>query len=139
MKNRIPPVAEETTTHSNNATPLSKIDGLTDAFTGVDYTNINFEELCKDQSGIKIITILYSQNESELKQARKTICDLTASIKFFKAFPISNISFAIMNLVGTFLVGLGAPSNLWLILPGAILVLTGNIMPFIIINKGEKF
>ena len=132
------PVAGETTTSPSNTTPLSHIERLTDAFTGADFTTINFDELSKDPSGIKIIAILYSQSESELKKANDRILELSASIKFFKAFPTANIAFVIMNLVGTILVGLGAPSNLWLIILGAILVIAGNALPYCFIKKGDN-
>ena len=138
MEIKTAPVVVETTTNSNNTTPLSNIVRLTDVFTGADFTTINFEELCKDPSGIKMITILYSQNESELKQAKETILHLSASVKFFKAFPTANIAFVIMNIVGTILVGLGAPSNMWLILLGVLLVLAGNVLPFFFIKNGDK-
>lgn len=138
MEIKTAPVVGETTTAPSNTTPLSRIERLTDAFTGADFTTINFEELCKDPAGIKMITILYSQSESELKQAEDKILKLSASIKFFKAFPTANIAFVIMNCIGTLLVGLGAPSNLWLIILGAILVLAGNALPFFFIKKGDN-
>ena len=94
--------------------------------------------LIADIYGINMKTILYSQSESELKKANDRILELSASIKFFKAFPTANIAFVIMNLVGTILVGLGAPSNLWLIILGAILVIAGNALPYCFIKKGDN-
>lgn len=138
MENKITPVVEATTTKTSKTTPLSKMEGLADAFTGAEFATINFEELSKDPLGVKILAILYSQNESKLKQAEERILVLSASIKFYKGFPTANIAFIIMNVVGTLIVGIGAPSNLWLIIPGAILVLAGSILPIFFIKKGDK-
>ena len=128
----------ENTTNTGVGSPLSQINCLSDAFTENKFAQISFEEFSKDPIVGKIITILYSQSENKLKAAEAKILSLTASLKFFKAFPTANIAFVVMNVIGTLLVGLGAPSNLWIIILGALLVLAGNILPLIFIKKGER-
>jgi hypothetical protein len=131
-------VATTKKAQNSSTAPVSQLPSLSEAFSP-EFATIGFEEIKNDPIASKMMAILYSQGDKELKIARKTITDLTAQVKYYKAISISNIAYAIINVLGTLIVGIGiSQMNWWLVVIGSILVLVGNIAPLLISKHGDK-
>lgn len=125
---------------TGNTASLSQLSDITEAFTGDDFTKITSEDFKKNPLAGRMMTMLYAENAKKLKEAENTILELTASVKYYQALPTANIGYALMNLIGTIIVGLGVSLDInWvLIILGGLLVLGGNGLPLLYIKKGGK-
>lgn len=131
-------IASQNTT--GNTASLSQLTDITEAFSVDDFAHVTSDEFKNNPLVGKMMTMLYAATANKLKEADNTILELTGSVKYYQSFPISNIGFSIMNIIGTIIVGIGASlsNQLFLIILGGLLVLAGNILPIIFIKNGEK-
>lgn len=122
---------------TGNTTALSQLNNITEAFTGEDFTKITSEDFKKNPLAGRMMTMLYAENVKKLKEADDTILELTKQVSYYQSFPTVNIGCAVMNIIGTIVVGLGVSlsENVWLIVLGGLLVLTGNILPLLLRKK----
>lgn len=121
---------DQNTTCSTAA--LSQFASSTEAFT-----TITRDDFKKNPLAGQMMARLYAEKTNELNEANEKILELTKQVSFYRSFPIANIGFALMNVIGTIVVGLGVSLdiNLWLIILGSILVLSGNLLPLLYTKK----
>ena len=122
---------------TGNSTSLSQLSNITEAFIGEDFTKITSEDFNKNPLAGRMMTMLYAENAKKLVEANEKILELTKLVSYYQSFPITNVGYAVMNIVGTVIVGIGVSlsDNKWLIVLGGILVLAGNILPIIFRKK----
>ena len=125
--------------NSISSESLAQIGSLSEAFSKSDFSNITVEELVNDPAAAKIITILYAQSEKEKRLIEGEIASLKAKVKYYQSLHIVNIAFAIVNVLGTIVLGIGISLSMnWaIIVIGIIMVLGGEIVPRVLHKKGE--
>ena len=100
---------DQNTTCSTAA--LSQFASSTEAFT-----TITRDDFKKNPLAGQMMARLYADKTNELNEANEKILELTKQVSFYRSFPIANIGFALMNVIGTIVVGLGV--SLDMISPG---------------------
>ena len=138
MNNETTPTTLSQNTTGNTST-LSQLSTITEAFKGDDFLSITSEEYKKNPLAGKMMAMLYAESEKKLTAANEKVLDLSKQVSYYQSFPIVNITYSIMNIVGTIVVGLGVSlsANLWLIFLGGLLVLAGNILPLFYSKKSS--
>lgn len=136
MNNKTTPTTLSQNTTGNTAA-LSQLNNITEAFTGEDFTKITSEDYKKNPLAGRMMAMLYAENVKKLKESDDKILELTKQVSYYQSFPTANIGYAIMNIIGTIVVGLGVSLsvNIWLIASGSLLVLAGNVLPMLLIKK----
>lgn len=130
------PVQQNTT---GTTTTLSQLNTITEAFTGDDFTKITSEDFKKNPLAGRMMAMLYAEKAKKLKEAEDKVIDLTKLVGYYQSFPAVKIGYAVMNIIGTIVVGLGVSlsANIWLIVSGGLLVLSGNILPLMYTKKNK--
>ena len=125
------PIDQNTTC---STTALSQFTSSTEAFT-----KITSDDFKKNPLAGQMMARLYAEKTNELNEANKKILELTKQVSFYRSFPIANIGFALMNIIGTiiFSLGISLDKNIWLIVMGSILVLSSDSLP-LLYTKGER-
>ena len=133
------PIALPQNTTGNTAS-LSQLNDITEAFSGDDFTRITSDEFKKNPLAGKLMAMLYAESSKKNKEANEKIFELISEVSFYQSLPIANIGFALMNIIGTIVVGLGVSlsQNIWLIVLGGLLVFFGNVLP-LLYKRGKKY
>lgn len=121
---------DQNTTCSTAA--LSHFTGSAEAFI-----KITSEDFKKNPLAGQMMARLYAEKTNELNEANEKILKLTKQVSFYRSFQIANIGFTLMSIIGTIIVSLGISldKNIWLIVTGSILALSGDLLPLLYTKK----